>query len=180
MDSEIPLKSRRAAVLGRRVFLGTGLGAAWASVSCTRGAPGRTWRFFTSAEAQTVDAICAQLIPADRDPGAKEARVVDFIDLQLAIRFKKHRAAYRQGVEAVDAASRSAFGKRFVDLAAAQQIEVLNVIEEKSPDFFDLIVTHTRQGFYGDPRHGGNRNRVSWKMLGLAFPPVRGRERYEG
>jgi len=127
-----------------------------------------------------VDAICAQLIPADQDPGAREARVVDFIDLQLAIRFKKHRAAYRQGVEAVDAASRAAFGKRFVDLAAAQQTEALNLIEERSPDFFDLIVVHARQGFYGDPRHGGNHNRVSWKMLGLAFPPVRGRERYEG
>jgi hypothetical protein len=31
------------------------------------------------------------------------------------------------------------------------------------------------QGFYGDPRHGGNLNRVSWKMLRLPYPPVRGR-----
>ena len=179
MDSEMPPKSQ-AAVLRRRVFLGAGLGAACAGVSCTRGAAGRTWRFFTPAQAETVDAICAQLIPADQDAGAKEARVVDFIDLQLAIRFKKHRAAYRQGVDAVDAASRSAFGKPFVDLAAAQQTEVLNVIEEKLPAFFDLILTHARQGFYGDPRHGGNRDRVSWRMLGLSFPPVRGREHYEG
>ena len=36
--------------------------------------------------------------------------------------------------------------------------------------FFDLLLTHTRQGFYGDPRHGGNRDLVSWKMVGLPFP----------
>jgi gluconate 2-dehydrogenase gamma chain len=32
------------------------------------------------------------------------------------------------------------------------------------------------QGFYGDPRHGGNREGVSWKMLGLPYPPIRGRQ----
>jgi gluconate 2-dehydrogenase gamma chain len=35
------------------------------------------------------------------------------------------------------------------------------------------------QGFYGDPRHGGNREGVSWKMLGLPYPPIRGRLRYD-
>jgi gluconate 2-dehydrogenase gamma chain len=38
-----------------------------------------------------------------------------------------------------------------------------------------MLVAHAMQGFYGDPRHGGNRERVSWKMLGVASPPVRGR-----
>ena len=51
--------------------------------------------------------------------------------------------------------------------------------EENSKEFFDLILAHTRQGFYGDPRHGGNRDRVSWKMVGLPFPPVRGRMHYD-
>ena len=171
--------SPAAAQVGRRVFLGVGLAAVGATISCTKGTAGGAWRFFTPAQAQTVDAICAQLIPADQDPGAKEAGVVNFIDLQLSQRFKKHRAVYRQGVDAVDAASRSKFGRRFVELAAEQQVEVLNVVEENSPVFFDLIVTHARQGFYGDPRHGGNRNMVSWKMLGLPFPPVRGREHYK-
>ena len=30
-------------------------------------------------------------------------------------------------------------------------------------------------GFYGDPRHGGNRNRVAWTMIGMPDPPIRGR-----
>jgi hypothetical protein len=38
-----------------------------------------------------------------------------------------------------------------------------------------MLREHAMMGFYGDPRHGGNRERVSWKMLGVADPPIRGR-----
>ena len=34
------------------------------------------------------------------------------------------------------------------------------------------------QGFYGSPRHGGNRNYASYRMLGLEYPPVLGQNRY--
>ena len=36
--------------------------------------------FFTDPEYAVVDAACAALIPTDEDPGATEARVVDYID----------------------------------------------------------------------------------------------------
>jgi gluconate 2-dehydrogenase gamma chain len=45
--------------------------------------------------------------------------------------------------------------------------------------FFQIVVDHSMQGFYGDPRHGGNRDGASWKMLGLSYPPIRGRLRTE-
>jgi gluconate 2-dehydrogenase gamma chain len=35
------------------------------------------------------------------------------------------------------------------------------------------------QGFYGDPRHGGNRAGVGWKVVGLRYPPIRGRLKYD-
>ncbi|HSD65542.1 MAG TPA: gluconate 2-dehydrogenase subunit 3 family protein, partial [Vicinamibacteria bacterium] len=41
--------------------------------------------------------------------------------------------------------------------------------------FFALLRSHAMMSFYGDPRHGGNKNRVSWKMLGVPDPPIRGR-----
>jgi len=37
-------------------------------------------RFFTDEEYRLIDAACARLIPTDQDPGATEARVVDYID----------------------------------------------------------------------------------------------------
>lgn len=169
-----------ATILHRRSLLGAGLAAvAGSAISCAVGRAGSPWRFFTLAEAATLDAICAQLIPADRDPGAKEARVVNYIDIQLSQRFRKHRTAYRLGLAGIDHTSRAKFGKAFVELASGQQVEALNAVEESSKVFFELLLIHTRQGFYGDPRHGGNRNMASWKMVGLPFPPVRGREHYD-
>jgi gluconate 2-dehydrogenase gamma chain len=41
------------------------------------------------------------------------------------------------------------------------------------------VRSHTLEGYYGAPRHGGNRGAVSWRMLGLAEPPVRGRAQYD-
>ena len=160
----------------RRQFLHASLSAAVAgsAISCGSTNGASPWRFFTAEEGQTVDAICDRIIPADRDPGAKEAR-----DIQLTRPFKRYQKAYRQGIAAVDAASRKKFGGRFVELPAGQQTEVLTDIEKSSSAFFELILAHTRQGFYGDPRHGGNRNRVSWKMIGVPFPPIRGREHYD-
>lgn len=168
-------------MMKRRTVLGAGIAAAAAGTAITlpHWKSGGEWRFFTSEEAHTVDAICEQLIPADRDPGARQARVVNYIDLQLTRPFKRYQKAYRQGIAAVDAASRDKFARRFVELSSAQQVEVLTGIERSSKAFFDLILNHTRQGFYGDPRHGGNRGRVSWKMLGLAYPQIRGRMHYE-
>jgi choline dehydrogenase-like flavoprotein len=36
--------------------------------------------------------------------------------------------------------------------------------------FFPLLALHTRQGFYGDPVYGGNRDHVGWKMIGFPGP----------
>ena len=44
--------------------------------------------------------------------------------------------------------------------------------------FFNLVIYHTMQGFYGAPRHGGNKNYMSYKMMGLDFPLVIGRNHY--
>jgi gluconate 2-dehydrogenase gamma chain len=165
----------------RRTLLGAGLAAtaAAAAGALPRWRGKGPWRFFTPDEATTVDAICEQLIPADRDPGARQAAVVNYIDIQLTRSLRRYQPIYRRGLAGVDTESRSRFGRRFVQLNWEEQAQVLTGVEKKSQPFFDLVLAHTRQGFYGDPRHGGNRDQASWKMLGLPFPPVRGRMHYE-
>jgi gluconate 2-dehydrogenase gamma chain len=183
----------------RRKFIQAATAAAAGSmVACTyKKSP---WRFFTIEEGQTVAAICERMIPADQDPGATEAGAVNFIDLQLMGPYKRHRATYRQGIRGVEQTSLKRFGHRFTELGPEGQDEVLKELERaaaaretrkgvsspgetrkgvSSEDFFSLILSHTMQGFYGDPRHGGNRGRVSWKMLGLPYPPIRGRLHYD-
>jgi len=189
----------------RRKFIQvTTAAAAGSMVGCTN--KKSPWRFFTIEEGQTVAAICERIIPADQDPGATEAGVVNFIDLQLMGPYKRHRARYREGIRSVEQASLKMFGHRFTELGPERQDEVLKELEQvaaeetrkelervaaagetrkgqskgqSSEDFFSLILGHTMQGFYGDPRHGGNRGRVSWKMLGLPYPPIRGRLHYD-
>jgi gluconate 2-dehydrogenase gamma chain len=166
--------------LRRRKFLGIGLSATFAGSVVSCGGKRRSrWRFFTSEEAAAVEAMCEQIIPQDSDAGARQAGVVNYIDLQLTRHFKPYQSAYRQGLAAIDAESRAQFGKPFAGLPFARQTEILTQTQKTDESFFNLIHAHTMQGFYGDPRHGGNRDSVSWTMLGLPFPPVRGRAHFE-
>jgi len=161
----------------RRAFLAAGI--AGSTVACGRRSS--SWRFFSTEEARTVEAICAQIIPEDQDAGATTAGVVHFLDTQLSGFYKSLRKTYRAAIAEIDRKSTEFMGKKFADLPARSQVDLLRRIE-KDPDlkpFFSLLVEHCMQGFYGDPRHGGNRDRVSWKMLGVPYPPVRGRLRYD-
>jgi gluconate 2-dehydrogenase gamma chain len=144
------------------------------------------WRCLSENEARTLEAICERIIPADQDPGAAWAGVVTFIDRQLVGPYRRLRKTYQLGLAGTYATSFAMFGKPFVALNPQQQDAVLQSMDKgqargecwkqvSAKSFFDLVVSHTMQGFYGDPRHGGNRERVSWKMLRLPYPPVRGR-----
>jgi gluconate 2-dehydrogenase gamma chain len=38
--------------------------------------------------------------------------------------------------------------------------------ETSSQSFFTLVINHAMQGYYGDPKYGGNKDKLSWKMIG--------------
>lgn len=41
---------------------------------------------------------------------------------------------------------------------------------EADMDFFNLLITHTRQGFLADPIYGGNRDQIGWQVIGFPGP----------
>jgi gluconate 2-dehydrogenase gamma chain len=41
--------------------------------------------------------------------------------------------------------------------------------------FFSTLRDHCLQGYYGSPRHGGNKNYVSYRMMKLDYPLIIGR-----
>lgn len=41
---------------------------------------------------------------------------------------------------------------------------------EVDMDFFNLLITHTRQGFLADPIYGGNKDQVGWQVIGFPGP----------
>ena len=158
----------------RRTFLVTGLAAS--AAACGRRQP---WRVLKPEEARTLEALCGSIIPEDRDPGALRAGVVNYIDTQLDGFYKPLRKTYRDGLAAIDRESVVLAGAPFRDVAPEKRTALLEQIARKPEikPFFDTLVAHAMQGFYGDPRHGGNRDRVSWKMLHLPYPPLRGRRK---
>ena len=133
----------------------------------------------TDDEARTLNAWCECLIPEDSDPGAKRAGVVRYIDIQLTKKFKRHRKLYAQAVEALNLLARRGYSQEFAALPLEARTELLQQFE-KGPDraAFSLVLDHTMQGYYGNPRHGGNANYASWRMLGVPLVPVRGRLLY--
>ena len=141
----------------RRTFLGSAA-VAVSGVAAGCGGAKSSFRFFTGREARVLDAILAIVIPSDDAPGAREAGVIHYIDRQLTRKFREHQTTYR---EALAQLSESVDEKA---LTAAHKA------------FFDLVVTHAMQGFYGNPRHGGNHDFASWRMLGIPPVPVRGRD----
>jgi gluconate 2-dehydrogenase gamma chain len=172
----------------RRFLEGVAAAAVLPAVSCSNAQS--PWRCLTATEGETLGAICECLIPTDEYLGAKWAGAVQFIDIQLTGHYRKHRAAYREGLAAVDRASREKRGLSFVALDPPLQVQLLKLIEEGKAEgawkptaqqqFFSLVLTHTMQSYYGDPRHGGNRDWVGYRMLGLVAIPVRGRTKPAG
>ncbi len=171
--------SRDGVCLTRRQFVAAGaMGGAALAVGCTGHNQGN-WDFLNDEQARTLTAICDQIIPADDYPSASQAGVLTYIDRQLARHYRRHRNAYRDGLSNADAMSRQRHGQDMAALSAPQQAEMVTAIEKENPAFFNLVRGHTLEGYYGAPRHGGNRDAVSWRMLGLAEPPLRGRAQYD-
>lgn len=147
------------------------------------------WRFFTQEEAETVIAIAEQIIPSDIDAGATEAGVINYIDLQLAGFYRNYQETYRKGITALQKFCVEKHSNIFEKLEWEIQTDVLKLMEKNSIDgdywkknpssrFFQLLRDHTMQGFYGSPRHGGNKYYASYKMIGIEYPHIIGQNRY--
>ena len=173
------MQKNRVLLTRRRFVAGGALGGATIAAGCRPAGLRGSWEALTDAEAGTLAVLCDQIVPADEFSGAMQAGVLNYIDQQLARHYRRHRDEYRDGLSAADTLSRERFGHGLVDASSAQQMQVAATLEKQKSAFFELVRRHTLEGFYGSPRHGGNRDAASWRMLGLAEPPLRGRAQYD-
>jgi hypothetical protein len=120
----------------------------------------------TEAQAAEIEAMTAQIIPADETPGAREAHCVYFIDRALATFLKNSQPTCVQGLQELQAKTKQFYpdAEKFSALTSEQQVRVLTGIE-KTP-FFNLVRTHTVIGFFARPEHGGNFEKIGWKLIG--------------
>jgi hypothetical protein len=122
--------------------------------------------FFNEAQAAEIDAITAQIIPTDETPGAREAHCLYFIDRALSTFERGRQSIYVQGLQDLRAKTQQLYpdASKFSALTSEQQIKTLTAIE-KTP-FFNAVRTHTILGFFSRPMHGGNYDKVGWKLIG--------------
>jgi hypothetical protein len=155
--------SRRAALK----TLGAGMGAAavWpylsdeaaAAFAARQASPApAALVFLTPAQHAAVDAMAETIIPADdHSPGARAARVADYVDLLLSESPPETQQTWVAGLSALDTAVRARFKRPFAELTAAQAIEVLTELarNEAQPTtplevFFRDTKEATIRGYY--------------------------------
>jgi Gluconate 2-dehydrogenase subunit 3 len=106
--------------------------------------PGYTLRTLTGHANDTVVAMIDQIIPATDTPGAKGARVNEFIDLILTEwATPEERKNFLDGLAGIDKQSQALYGKNFSDATAEQQVVQLRAID-------DAVMTNRSVR----PRHG--------------------------
>jgi hypothetical protein len=110
----------------------------------------------SGAQFETLEVLVDAIIPADdRSPGAKQARVVDYVDLLLSENERALTLQWIGGIATLDAESVSRFGKPFARLGANQIDAILQAISrnEKAPatpleTFFVMAKQATIRGYY--------------------------------
>jgi len=204
----------------RRAFLRDALAMAPAAVAVSTGVAGSTLArsasaasaqsfqpaYFTADEWTLLNALVDRLIPADEQgPGAVQAGVAEFIDLQMNQPygygalwymhgpFVKNasplmgyqleyspRTLYRTGLAGFAKAVQAAHGKPFDELDNATKDAVIGELEHGKlaigdvppADFFAQLLQNTHEGYFCDPKHGGNKHMDAWRMIN--FPGARG------
>jgi hypothetical protein len=80
----------------------------------------------------TVTVISELIIPQTSTPGAKAARVNEFIDLILSEWYDdEEKSIFLTGLTDVDSRARDLFGKDFVDCGEKLQTEVLHALDDE-------------------------------------------------
>lgn len=117
-------------------------------------------QFFKPDEFATVECLTGLIIPSDGTPGAKEARVAQFIDFVVfsAAEFRPGmQREWIDGLKQLDGLSRGKYGRPFAEAAPQDQEALLTEISlpERTPGaghpafaFYSLVKGMTVEGFY--------------------------------
>jgi hypothetical protein len=99
-------------------------------------AQGTALRTLDPHQNATVTTIAELIIPATDTPGAKDAKVNEFIDLLLTEWFDPAETKqFLAGLTEVDACSKQKFSVAFIDSTPAQQKDVLKQLDLAAMDF---------------------------------------------
>ena len=167
----------------RRDFVATStsaLGGAWlirlaplvvATQACATEAlrEGLPLSTLTDREGADFDAFAARIIPTDDTPGAREAGAVYFADRSLRGWASDLLPIVRAGLSAMNERVATTFEafETFAELGESEQDEIITAVEQEDPGFFFFARTLVTLSLATDPRYGGNRDKVGWRLMGF-------------
>ncbi len=135
----------------------------------------------TPPQLAALSALLDRLIPADDFPGALAAGTDTYVLGLLAGDCGMDANVLPLGLNQLDAESVARHGPNqlFATLLPSQQDALLTELAAARPltpwpptlpasTWFHRLVDLAHEGFYADPANGGNRDAVSWRMLGYA------------
>jgi gluconate 2-dehydrogenase gamma chain len=90
------------------------------------------------------------------------------------------RELFATGIKAANDWARKTYGKDFDRLAPAEREAALKTMEAGKAELgdvngkqlFEALLQSAMEGFFADPLYGGNRNKVSWRMVGYPGLPA--------
>lgn len=142
-----------------------------------------------------LEVLFDALIPSDEErqiPGAKNAGAVNYVVHLLAnkgegdeeneyFEINKWRIAYPVWLSLLNDASNIFFKVELNQLNRTQATQLLTALEqgkikttetkENQTKIFQTLWRHCIQACFGDPKYGGNKNRIMWKWYGYLEEP---------
>lgn len=87
---------------------------------------------------------------------------------------------FTAGIAATNTWTRKRHGKDFDRLATKEREEALKTLDQGKAEladfdgkqFFEALLNIVMEGFFADPIYGGNKNKVSWRMVGFPGLPA--------
>lgn len=92
---------------------------------------GWTPRLLTPAQGELLATLCEHILPRTDTPGARDAAVHEFIDLELSLADGDEQLAALGGLDWIDRRAQQLHGASFVDLDAARQVDMLREISDE-------------------------------------------------
>lgn len=128
------------------------------------------YKVLTAEQVRELDAVTSTLVPSDGIPGAREAKVVRFIDRSLGTWAKDQKPAIEGALKALSeyVAKERPGTAAFSALKPDERTKVMEGFEQAHDSEFKAAFWFpTMAGMFTNPSYGGNNNKTGWSLMGF-------------
>lgn len=90
--------------------------------------------FFTEAEVQQLAAVCETIIPRTDTPGARDARVHEYLDVAMSVESEAVSKRFREGLAWLESYCKKETRKGLAEASPEQLIALLSTISDDNPN----------------------------------------------